>query len=139
VLGEEAALGVERPAFSLNTTTHSKDLMDALTMFRMLLLGSIITQSGEELGLQPLDLTKVEDRVEKNHLTLYSLLADQLRHQEILFGQLTAENGPGYILLTNFGREEATVDVSKVTHIAESIRVMECGGLVAEQVEEERL
>jgi hypothetical protein len=116
------------PAISLSTTSHSKDLVDALIMFRMLLLGSIVTQSREEL-----DQTKVEDTVEKQHLALYSLLTDQLRHQVIQFDQLTADtfvkNSPGYILLTNFGREEATVDLKKVTHIAESISVTEGGSL----------
>lgn len=144
------------PAFSMSTTSHGEDLVDALTMFKMLLPGSIVTQSGEELGLPKFDMAKVDDTVEKKHLALYSLLADKLRHQEaILFGQLTDDNtfvkngtvfgltrvkkgSPGYVLLINFGTEEATVDVSAVTHIPDSIRVMEGGGemAVSPQVDE---
>jgi len=137
------------PAFSFSTTSHGENMVDALTMLKMLLPGSVFTQSGEELGISTMDFSKVEGEIEAKHLALYSLLADKLRHQEaILFGELTIGNtfvknetvfgltrvkkgSPGYVLLINFGNKDISVDLSDVAKIPASIRVLESGVTMA--------
>merc|ERR1712059_101929 len=137
------------PAFDFSSTAHGSDMVDALTMLKMVLPGTILTQSGEELGLPSLDFSKEEGEVEAKHLKLYSLLARKLRHQDsILFGKLTEDNtfvrngtvfgltrvkkgSPGYIFLVNFGNTNLNLDLSDVPKIAESIRVVGSGKVMA--------
>jgi len=137
------------PAFAISTVSHGKDKVDALTMLKMLLPGTVVTTAGEELGLAGLDFAKITEAPESGHLALYSLLAAKLRHQDaILFGELTTENSfvkqgsvfgltrvkkgsPGYILVWNLGAEDLTVDLSEVAAMPESIRVLEGASTLA--------
>jgi len=136
------------PAFTLDTVAHGEKLVDALTMLKMLLPGTLITQAGEELGIAVMDFSKVEDEQAQQHLELFSLLSTKLRHQDaILFGDLTADNtfvmgevfgltrvkkgSPGYIFVINLGSEEATLDLSELATVPESIRVLEGGAVMA--------
>lgn len=133
------------PSFTLSSTKFGPDLVDAITMFKMLLPGTSLSVSGEELGLDSIDWNSVEaQQVEGDlsHWHLYSTLANKLRHQEaILFGAVDSnttfvmedtvfgltrvkKGNPGYVLAINFGDEEKTVDMSAVKHIPASIRVM---------------
>merc|ERR1711971_1222541 len=41
------------PAFTLSTTAHGADKSDALTVLKMLLPGTVVSDAGEELGLSP--------------------------------------------------------------------------------------
>jgi len=132
------------PAFSISTTGHDHDMMDALTMLKMLLPGTMLTQAGEELGLDKLDVTKAEDEGVKKHLELYRLLAEGVRGQDaILYGEMNVNNtivmnndtvfgltrvkkgSPGYVLLINLANENVTVNLSDVANIPESVRVLE--------------
>jgi len=132
------------PSFTLSSTKFGPDLVDALTMFKMLLPGTSMSVSGEELGLDSIDWNSVEAQQagDLSHWQLYSTLANKLRHQEaILFGEVNInttfvmednvlgltrvkKGNPGYVLAINFGDEEKTVDMSSVKHIPASIRVM---------------
>jgi len=132
------------PSFSLSSTQSDPKLVDALTMFKMLLPGTSLSFAGEELGLNSMDWDAVAAQKygSMSHLKIFSTLANKLRHQEaILFGELdrnstfvTSETvfgltrvkkgNPGYLLTINFGTEEKTVDVSGVEKIPASIRVM---------------
>jgi hypothetical protein len=136
------------PAFQLSTTAHGADFVDALTMFKMLLPGTVVTNAGEELGLAAMDWGKVEGEGAKR-LQLYSLLAAKLRHADaILYGDLINENSvvlsdtvfglirvkkgsPGFLLLANLGPDNKMVDVSEVPRVPESVRVLESGGALA--------
>jgi len=132
------------PSFSFSTTGHDPDMMDALTMLKMLLPGTVLTQAGEELGLATLDVSKAEDEGAKNHLELYRLLAEGVRGQDaILYGEMNVNNtlvmnnetvfgltrvkkgSPGYLLTINLSNENVTVNLSNVTNIPESVRVLE--------------
>jgi len=132
------------PAFTFSTTRHDQDMMDALTMLKMLLPGTVLTQGGEELGLLKVDVSLADDPGVKKHLDLYRLLAEGVRGQDaILYGELNVNNtltmandtvfaltrvkkgSPGYLLVINFANENVTVDFSKVPNIPESVRVLE--------------
>merc|ERR1719210_2102793 len=41
------------PAFTLSTTSHGAEKSDALTMLKMLLPGTVVSEAGEEYGLSP--------------------------------------------------------------------------------------
>jgi len=132
------------PSFTLSSTQFGPELVDSITMFKMLQPGTSMSLSGEELGLNTLDWSSVDAQKagSLSHLKLYSTLANKLRHQEaILFGEVTTnttfvmedtvfgltrvkKGNPGYLLTINFGEEEKTVDISKVKHVPASIRVM---------------
>lgn len=132
------------PSFTLSSTQFEPELVDPLTMFKMLLPGTLMSISGEELGLENIDWSSVTAQKEGSlsHLKLYSTLAKKLRHQEaILFGKVSINStfvmedtvfgltrvkkgNPGYVLAINFGVENKTVDMSSVEHIPASIRVM---------------
>lgn len=137
------------PSFKFNTAAFGEGVWrDALTMLKMLLPGTIITQP-EELDLvswaaQPLNSTDHE------RLSLYGLLASKLRHQEaILFGKLIPDintfvrnstvfgltrvkkGSPGFLLLVNMGPAEKVLDVSGEATIPDSISVLEAGNAIA--------
>jgi len=137
------------PSFSLRSTQFGSELVDSLTMFKMLLPGTSLSMAGEELGLDAMDWDTVamqkngsESNLFMSHLKLYSLLANKLRHQEaILFGELTINStfvaddtvfgltrikkgNPGYLFTVNFGTEEKTVDLSTVEKLPANIRMM---------------
>merc|ERR1711962_1508886 len=136
------------PAFTFSTTTHDPDMKDALTMLKMLLPGTVLTQAGEELGMSKVDVSTAEDPGVKKHLDLYRLLAEGVRGQDaILYGELNVNNtlifgsgngnaevfaltrvkkgSPGYLLLINFANEAFTADLSEVPNIPDSVRVLE--------------
>ena len=136
------------PAFTLDTVAHGEQLVDALTMLKMLLPGTVVCQAGQELGLAAMDFSRTQGRQEQQHLQLYSLLATKLRQQDaVLFGDLTADNSfvmgevfgltrvkrgsPGFILVMNLGLEEATVDLSGLATVPQSIGVLEGGAVMA--------
>ena len=117
-------------------------------MLKMLLPGTVVCQAGQELGLAAMDFSGVEDEQEQQHLQLYRLLATKLRQQDgVLFGDMTADNtfvmgevfgltrvkkgSPGYILVINLGLEEAVVDLSELSTVPRSIRVLEGGAVMA--------
>merc|ERR1712126_533118 len=120
------------PAFTFSTTTHDPDMKDALTMLKMLLPGTVLTQAGEELGMSKVDVSTAEDPGVKKHLDLYRLLAEGVRGQDaILYGELNVNNtltfgsndevfaltrvkkgSPGYLLVINFANEAFTVDMA---------------------------
>merc|ERR1712154_122954 len=73
---------------SISLTPPSTDLLDALTMFRMLLPATSIYKAGEELGLPAVNWEAVteQEAATESHLKLFSTLSNKLRHQEsILF------------------------------------------------------
>jgi len=136
------------PSFTFSSTKFGEELVDPLTMFKMLLPGTSLSIAGEELGLDYMNWDSVKAQREGgektlSHLKLYSTLAKKLRHQEaILFGEVNENStfvmeedvfgmtrvkkgNPGYVLLINFGDMEKTVDVSAVEHIPDNIRLME--------------
>ena len=109
-----------------------------MTMVKMLLPGTPMFQSGEELGLSSWDQSKAQDN---SHLAVFSDLASKLRHQEsILFGDMVdatfvvddhvfgltrvKKGNPGYLLLINFGVNEMEVDISDVQYVPSAIRLM---------------
>jgi len=132
----------------LPSTLYGSDLVDPLTMVKMLLPVTPLYQAGEELGLQALDWQAVaaQKNASASHLKLFSSLANKLRHQEsVLFGEVNTnttflmgpeeevfgmtrvkKGNPGYLLLINLGEpdSELTVNLSNVTHVPESVRVM---------------
>eukprot|EP00092_Neocalanus_flemingeri_P037805 GFUD01041155.1.p1 GENE.GFUD01041155.1~~GFUD01041155.1.p1 ORF type:complete len:610 (+),score=196.00 GFUD01041155.1:268-2097(+) len=133
------------PSFTLSSTQFGPELVDPLTMFKMLLPGTSMSVSGEELGLVDEDFWTSVDAQKAgsmSHLKVFSTLANKLRHQEaILFGEVTSNStfvmedtvfgltrckkgNPGYVLAINFGEEEKTVDMSMVERIPGSIRLM---------------
>jgi hypothetical protein len=76
--------GCAWPAFTLNTTSHGADKSDALTMLKMLLPGTVVSEAGEELGLSPAQYPPpdTEDPALQKHLAHYSLLTAKMRHQD---------------------------------------------------------
>jgi len=140
------------PAFTLKTTSHGADKSDALTMLKMLLPGTVVSEAGEEYGLSP-DQYPPADREEpalQQHLALYNLLTSKLRHQDaILFGKLKPEDSflrnnktvfglvrvkkgsPGYLFLINLGPTFVEIDLSKVQYLPDDIRVLDAGDVEA--------
>ena len=139
------------PAFTLKTTSHGADKSDALTMLKMLLPGTVVSEAGEELGLSPAEYPPAdrEDTVVQQHLALYSLLTSKLRHQDaILFGKLEPEdsfvkNGtvfgmvrvkkgsPGYLFLFNLGSTVVETNLANVKYLPDDIRVLDAGDVAA--------
>jgi len=131
-------------------------MVDALTMLKMLLPGTVITQAGEELGLSSLDLYMAENSTVKQHLALYRLLAEKVREQDaILFGELgrnstfVRNNGsvfgltrvkkgsPGYLLVINLTDKDVNLDLCDVHTVPEFLRVLESNEVVAVSRSEE--
>merc|ERR1712086_653807 len=126
---------------SLSSTQFEPELVDSLTMFKMLLPGTSLSFAGEELGLQNMDWDAAAAQKDGtlSHLKLYTELANKLRHQEaILFGMVDLNStfvmdetvfgltrlkkgNPGYLLAINFGDEEKTVDASGVEMVDASV------------------
>ena len=139
------------PAFTLNTTSHGADKSDALTMLKMLLPGTVVSEAGEELGLSPEQYPRAdrESPALQQHLKLYSLLTAKLRHQDaILFGKLKPEDSfvknssvfgmvrvkkgsPGYLYLINLGPTLVETDLSDVKYLPDNIRVLDAGKVAA--------
>jgi len=132
------------PAFTFDTRAHGPAMVDALTMLKMLLPGTVVTAAGEEQGLKEPNFAAEAPE----HLALYGLLTDKLRHQDaILLGKLTKadtfvegavfgltrvkKGSPGYLLLINTGLEEVAVDVSERKSVPDSIRVLEKSAVMA--------
>merc|ERR1711887_469612 len=135
------------PAFTLSTTSHGADKSDALTMLKMLLPGTVVSEAGEELGLSPEQYPPAdrESPALQQHLKLYSLLTAKLRHQDaILFGKLKPEdsfvkNGtvfgmvrvkkgsPGYLFLFNLGSTVVETNLANVKYLPDDIRVLDAG------------
>jgi len=120
------------PSYTFRSTMEP-EMIDAMTMVKMLLPGTPVFFAGEELGLETWDSVKAAEQSEASasHLKVFSTLAAKLRHQDsVLFGQMTdatfVKNGtvfglsrvkkgnPGYLLLANFGDEDIEVDISDV-------------------------
>jgi len=140
------------PAFTLSTTSHGAEKSDALTMLKMLLPGTVVSEAGEEYGLSP-DQYPPADREEpalQQHLALYNLLTSKLRHQDaILFGKLKPEDSflkendtvfglvrvkkgsPGYLFLINLGSTSVEIDLSDVKYLPDDIRVLDAGDVAA--------
>jgi len=139
------------PAFTLSTTSHGADKSDALTMLKMLLPGTVVSEAGEELGLSPAQYPPAdrESPALQQHLALYSLLTSKLRHQDaILFGKLEPEdsfvkNGtvfgmvrvkkgsPGYLFLINLGSTVVETNLADVKYLPDDIRVLDAGNVAA--------
>ena len=139
------------PAFTLSTTSHGADKTDALTMLKMLLPGTVVSEAGEELGLSPEQYPPAdkESAALQQHLALYSLLTAKLRHQDaILFGKLNPEdsfvkNGtvfgmvrvkkgsPGYLYLVNLGSTPVETNLADVKYLPGDIRVLDGGSVAA--------
>jgi hypothetical protein len=139
------------PAFTLSTTSHGADKSDALTMLKMLLPGTVVSEAGEELGLSPAQYPPAdrESTAVQQHLALYSLLTSKLRHQDaILFGKLEPEdsfvkNGtvfgmvrvkkgsPGYLFLINLGSTVVETNLADVKYLPDDIRVLDAGDVAA--------
>merc|ERR1711970_1589884 len=139
------------PAFTLSTTAHGADKTDALTMLKMLLPGTVVSEAGEELGLSPEQYPPAdrESPALQQHLKLYSLLTAKLRHQDaILFGKLKPEdsfvkNGtvfgmvrvkkgsPGYLFLINLGPTVVETNLADVKYLPGDIRVLDGGSVAA--------
>jgi len=124
------------------------NMVDSFNMLKMLLPGTPIVSSGQELGLESWDAAKAQEQKEaiidpnkESHLEVFSMLANKMRHQEsVLFGAMNKnttfakgdvfgltrvkKGNPGYLLLVNFGDSEATVNCTDVKTIPESIRLM---------------
>jgi len=154
------------PSFSINSWKFGAELVDSLTMFKMMLPGTSLSLAGEEIGSDIIDWDTVafqkngsESNLFLSHHKLYSLLANKLRHQEaILFGDININStfvvddtvlgltrikkgNPGYLLAVNFGTEEKIVNMRvKENKIPASIRMMArstIGGHGVEELAEE--
>jgi len=128
---------------SISLTPPSTDLLDALTMFRMLLPATSIYKAGEELGLPAVNWEAVaeQEAATESHLNLFSTLSNKLRHQDsILFGELNynttvvlnetvfgmtrvKKGNPGYLFAINLG-EELMVANFTMEHVPDNIRLM---------------
>lgn len=131
------------PSYAFSSTTKA-EMIDAMTMVKMLLPGTPMFVAGEELGLNSWDLTSAAEQSKAagpSHLKVFSTLAAKLRHQEsVLFGEMEGatfvkdqnvfgltrvkKGNPGYLLLANFGDEEMELDISGVQYVPENIRLM---------------
>ena len=131
------------PSFAFSSTTKA-EMIDAMTMVKMLLPGTPMFVAGEELGLNSWDSTSAEEQGKatgSSHLKVFSTLAAKLRHQDsVLFGEMEGstfvmdqnvfgltrvkKGNPGYLLLANFGDEEMELDISGIQYIPSSIRLM---------------
>merc|ERR1712198_384036 len=137
------------PGLAFNPTSSGNGFMvDAMNMLKMMLPGTPIVNSGQELGLDSWDATEAKEQKDaiidpkkESHLEVFSLLANKMRHQEsILFGEISKnttstkgdvfgltrvkKGNPGYLLLVNFGDSEASVNVTDVKTIPDNVRLM---------------
>ena len=137
------------PGLAFNPTSSGNGFMvDAMCMLKMMLPGTPIVNSGQELGLDSWDATEIKEQKDaiidpkkESHLEVFSLLANKMRHQEsILFGEISKnttftkgdvfgltrvkKGNPGYLLLVNFGDSEASVNVTDVKTIPDNVRLM---------------
>jgi len=121
------------------------DMVDGFNMLSLILPATPIVNSGDELGQSTEGMnwdmqanqTKATAEGRLTHYSVFSKLKD-LRHQEaILFGDMWVEDNnnclvvvrvkkgnPGYILIINMQDMAKTIDVSKMDHIAENIRIL---------------
>jgi len=130
------------PSYAFSSTTKA-EMIDAMTMVKMLLPGTPMFVAGEELGLKSWDQTVAEEQGQaaESPLKVFSTLAAKLRHQDsVLFGEMAGatfvkdqnvfgltrvkKGNPGYLLLANFGDEEMELDISDVQYIPGNIRLM---------------
>merc|ERR1712241_1525555 len=120
------------PSYAFSSTTKA-EMIDAMTMVKMLMPGTPMFLAGEELGLDSWDSAEAAKQSEAtaSHLKVFSTLAAKLRHQDsVLFGEMkdatfvknetvfglirVKKGNPGYLLLANFGDEDIEVDISDV-------------------------
>jgi len=120
------------PSYAFSSTTKA-EMIDAMTMVKMLMPGTPMFLAGEELGLDSWDSAEaaVLSEATASHLKVFSTLAAKLRHQDsVLFGEMkdatfvknetvfglirVKKGNPGYLLLANFGDEDIEVDISDV-------------------------
>jgi glycosidase len=131
------------PSYAFSSTTNA-EMIDAMTMVKMLLPGTPMFVAGEELGLDTWDLAEAEKQGQapgSSHLEVFSTLAAKLRHQDsVLFGEMEGatfvqdenvfgltrvkKGNPGYLLLANFGDETMELDISDIKYIPANIRLM---------------
>merc|ERR1711953_76744 len=131
------------PSYAFSSTTKP-EMIDAMTMVKMLMPGTPMFVAGEELGLDSWDSAKAAEQSEatgSSHLKVFSTLAAKLRPQDsVLFGEMEGstfvmdqnvfgltrvkKGNPGYLLLANFGDEEMELDISGIQYIPSSIRLM---------------
>jgi len=131
------------PSFAFSSTTKA-EMIDTMTMLKMLLPGTPMFSAGEELGLDTWDLAEAKKQAQapgSSHLEVFSTLATKLRHQDsVLFGEMDGatfvknqtvfgltrvkKGNPGYLLLANFGDEEMELDISDLKYIPDNIRLM---------------
>ena len=107
--------------------------MDFMNMLLLMLPGTPFTYYGEEIGmagsqLSDMDWDKANAEDENLHIKAYKMVAELRETQTILFGDtkiLVEEDtpnvfvmsrirkgNPGYLLISNLGDEEATMDIS---------------------------
>merc|ERR1711874_56656 len=120
------------PSFAFSSTTKA-EMIDAMTMVKMLMPGTPMFLAGEELGLDSWNSAEATKQSEASasHLKVFSTLAAKLRHQDsVLFGEMkdatfvknetvfgltrVKKGNPGYLLLANFDEEDIEVDISDV-------------------------
>ena len=131
------------PSYAFSSTTKA-EMIDAMTMVKMLLPGTPMFVAGEELGLNSWTLASAAEQNKatgSSHLKVFSTLAAKLRHQDsVLFGEMDGatfvkdqnvfgltrvkKGNPGYLLLANFGDEEMELNISDVQYIPGNIRLM---------------
>eukprot|EP00088_Acartia_fossae_P006419 TRINITY_DN12957_c0_g1_i3.p1 TRINITY_DN12957_c0_g1~~TRINITY_DN12957_c0_g1_i3.p1 ORF type:complete len:496 (+),score=115.65 TRINITY_DN12957_c0_g1_i3:32-1519(+) len=120
----------------------TEDMVDAVNMLANMLKATPIVHAGDELGLSTMDWTTVRTEQTEakqsggnSHLAVFSQMAE-LRHTEtILFGDVRNDDidgcsiitrvkkgNPGYVLIMNMNSEEATIDISKIQGMGETIR-----------------
>merc|ERR1711953_1385251 len=132
------------PSYAFSSTTKA-EMLDAMTMVKMLLPGTPMFLAGEELGLTSWDQANAVGQSQapgSSHLKVFSTLAAKLRHQDsVLFGEMDGatfvkdqnafgltrvkKGNPGYLLLANFGDEEMELNIKDVQYIPDNIRSFE--------------
>jgi len=133
------------PGIPLKSAEYGDEYVDAITMAKMLLPATLMLNAGEELGLKEMDWDAVAEQEKINtdsHLNLFATLSNKLRHQDaVLFGEFNKntsfviddnvfgltrvkKGNPGYLLVSNLGSTNATLDLSGVQTVPASIRVM---------------
>ena len=123
--------------YSRAASKFGEDKVDFMNMLLLMLPGTPFTYYGEEIGMVDgsgaapdkfrtnMDWVKAEVEEENVHFKAYKMVAELRETQTILFGDIgfiieentfvmsrIRKGNPGYLLISNLGDNEASVDIS---------------------------
>merc|ERR1712150_358954 len=123
--------------YSRAASRFGEDKVDFMNMLLLMLPGTPFTYYGEEIGMVDgsgaapdkfrtnMDWVKAEAKEENVHFKAYKMVAELRETQTILFGDIgfiieentfvmsrIRKGNPGYLLISNLGDNEASVDIS---------------------------